>query len=251
VVPLLEASSPAEVLAARLAEEMAASWEHGYFLLAEDFLARHPELHAAPEAAVRLIYEEVCLRQEFHREQAAAEVLGRFPQWRAELELLLDCHRLLQEPRAAGPLFPAVGENFGDLRLLTELGRGALGRVFLAVQPFLADRAVVLKMTSCAGQEHLSLARLQHTHIVPLYSAHHFLDRNLRALCMPYFGGATLAHVLEKLAAWVPAQRLGQQMVEALRQAQAAAPLPVPVEGPVCQFLAGASYVQAICWLGA
>jgi tetratricopeptide (TPR) repeat protein len=250
-VPPLDASSPAEVLAARLAEEMAAFWEQGHFLVTEDFLARHPELHATPEAAVRLIYEEVCLRQEFHREQAPEEILGRFPQWRAELELLLDCHRLLQAPRAAGPVFPAVGENFGDLRLLAELGRGALGRVFLAVQPFLADRPVVLKMTPCEGQEHLALARLQHTHVVPLYWMQDFPARNLRVLCMPYLGGETLAALLRWLARLPPAQRSGAHLLDALDQARHSAPVACPFEGPARHLLARASYVQAVCWIGA
>src|SRR5262249_40874986 len=46
-------------------------------------------------------------------------------------------------------------------------------------------------------------------------------------------------------------QRTGQQLVAALERAQAAAPLTVPVGGPACEFLAGASYTRAVCWLGA
>jgi hypothetical protein len=54
-------------------------------------------------------------------------MLGRFPRWRAELEVLLDCQRLLQLPPTPAD-FPAVGEVLGGFRLLSELGRGAAGR---------------------------------------------------------------------------------------------------------------------------
>ncbi len=43
-------------------DEMVAAWRRGERPLAEEFLARHPEL--GEDAAIRLIYEEVCLRQE-------------------------------------------------------------------------------------------------------------------------------------------------------------------------------------------
>src|SRR5205807_2341713 len=115
----------------------------------------------------------------------------RFPQWRRQVQALLECHHLLA-PALAAPLFPAEGEVLGDFRLLTELGRGAHSRAFLAAQHTLADRLVVLKLGPCAGQEHLSLARLQHTHIVPLYSVHEFPALGLRGLCLPYFGGTAL-----------------------------------------------------------
>ncbi len=163
-----------EALAARLAEELSAAWRDGRRATAEEFLARHPELLAAPQAAAQLIYEEVCLREEAGQADAAAAVVARFPQWRAELELLLDCHRLLQRPELAGPDFPEAGTTLGDLRLVQELGRGAKGRVFLAVQPSLAGRPLVVKVTPRDGHEHLALARLQHTHIVPLYHAQDF-----------------------------------------------------------------------------
>src|SRR5947209_2427798 len=93
------------------------------------------------------------------------------------------------------PRFPAVGEALGDLLLLAELGRGVEGRVYLARQSTLSDRPLVLKLTPDHGQEHLSLARLQHTHIVPLYWAQELPERGLRMLCMPYLGGSTLAHL--------------------------------------------------------
>jgi serine/threonine protein kinase len=257
----------AEELAAKLIEEMGRRWRQGERLLAEDFLARHPQLWEHPAAAADLIYEELCLRQEYGPEVPVEQVLRRFPQWRPQLEVLFDCQQILG-PRRAAPQFPAVGEFLGDFLLLAELGGGAEGRVFLASQLSLGDRPVVLKLTAihaltaCQAHEHLALARLQHTHIVPLYSVQDYPARGLRALCMPYFGGATLAQLLDALRAQPPARRTGQSLLDALDQAQAATlplSLPAPLHGddgklrsgPARRGLAGASYVQAICWMAA
>jgi serine/threonine protein kinase len=139
----------------------------------------------------------------------------------------------------------------GEFRLLAELGHGALGRVFLAVQPSLADRPVVLKPTHDDGEEHLSLALLQQTHIVPLYSMHDFPGRRLRALCMPYLGGATLARLLEVLRDLPPRSRTGHDLLEALDRAQAEVALALPPQGQDRQNLDRASYDRAVCWIGA
>jgi serine/threonine protein kinase len=251
--PSADRGPSADALAARLVQEMVEGWRRGARPLAEDFLERHPELRVRPEAAIDLIYEELCLRQEHGQEVSAEELLARFPQWRAELELLLDCQRLLGPPRLAPP-FPAAGESFGEFRLVSELGRGSEARVFLARQTPLGDRPVVLKLTAGEAQERLALARLQHTHIVPLYSAQDHPARGLRALCMPYLGGATLAQLLAALRPVPPARRTGRHLLDALDRARpapdAAGPAPEPT-GPVRRALAGASYVQAVCWMGA
>src|SRR5438105_14917563 len=141
--------------------------------------------------------------------------LRRFPQWAQELAVLLDCHRLMQA-HLAPPLFPPVGETIGDFRLTALLGRGTEGHVYLATQPALADRPVVLKVVPRRAREHLALARLQHTHIIPLHGAYDFPQRNLRALCMPFVGGATLAQILQLLRGTPAARRTGQSLAHAL-----------------------------------
>jgi len=243
-------SEAAEALAAKLVVEMIERWRQGERLLAEDLLAQQPVLWDHPEAAADLIYEELCLRQEYGPQVPMEQVLRRFPQWRPQLEVLFDCQRVLG-PCHAAPEFPAAGESLGDFLLLAELGRGAHGRVFLASQLSLGDRPVVLKLTPDDAREHLSLARLQHTHIVPLYSVQDDWERGLRALCMPYFGGATLAQLEEALRSQPLARRTGQNLVAGLERLQAAAPLVVPAGETARQILARASYVQALCWIGA
>jgi tetratricopeptide (TPR) repeat protein len=235
---------------APLAADMARRWRAGERVPAEQYLAQHPELWDQPEAAADLIYEEICLREEQGEEDAASQVLPRFPQWHAQLQVLLECHRML-EPELAAPRFPEAGQTWEGFRLLAVLGRGGQGRVFLATQPDLAGRPVVLKMTPCRGQEGQSLARLQHTHVVPLYAVHDDPARNLRALCMPYFGGLTLARLLQDLHGIPPDQRTGGDLVAALDRAEKAAAHPCPARGPARRQLARFTYVQAVCWLGA
>lgn len=220
------------------------------FLSVEHFLQEHPEACDNPELAVRLIYEDFCQRQEAGIEVDPRELLQRFPQWRSQLEVVFECHELLHEkPRP--PRFPAAGDRLGDFLMLDELGRGSNGRVFLATQPSLSDRPVVVKLTPRTGGEHLSLARLQHSSIVPLYLVQDHEDHHLRLLCMPFVGGISLDRILKQLAGVPVGQRSGRDFAEALQAAQESAAVVLPFEGPALQFLARATYSQAVCWIGA
>src|ERR1043165_3103421 len=90
------------------------------------------------------------------------------PERRAQAPHLLNLPSL-GPPRSEGP-FPTIGDTVENCRLLATLGRGAFGMAFLAQQETLADRPIVLKVTAeNTHEEHLTLARLQHTHIMPLY----------------------------------------------------------------------------------
>jgi serine/threonine protein kinase/tetratricopeptide (TPR) repeat protein len=243
-------SGEADAFVEGLVEDMTRRWRGGQRPVTEEYLERYPVLWNHPEAALELIYEEISLREQYGPKTAAADWLQRFPRWERQLRVLLDCHGLLGTGSAV-PDFPAVGEVLGDFRLLAELGRGAHGKAFVATQMSLAGRPVVLKLAPAGGREHLSLARLQHTHIVPLHSVQEFPARRLRCLCMPYFGGATLARVLQAMHGQPAAGRTGRHLLRALQEAQTAHPVLVPMEGPAAQFLARVSYVQAICWIGA
>ncbi len=238
-------------LISRLVEEFAGEWRRGESVGAESFLGRHPLLADRPEAAIRIIYEEVCLRRGEGEDVELTELLGRFPRWRDELAVLFDCDRLLGEAPAT-LAFPEVGEVLGDFVLLGELGRGAKGRCFLAAQPTLSDRRVAVKVTTDDHAEHLSLARLQHTHIMPLYSEHDFPDRRLRALCMPYLGGASFARILEVLQRVPAERRTGRSLLDAIdAPGHGATPWPVAALGPARRFLERSSYAKAVCWIGA
>ncbi len=112
---------------------------------------------------------------------------------------------------------PAVGEEVLGFRLKAELGRGAFARVFLAEQAGLADRPVVVKISAIQGNEPQTLAQLQHTHIVPIYSLHDSPQIGLRLVCMPYFGGASLAQILDAGGRQQRHERKGASLVQSLQ----------------------------------
>lgn len=237
-------------LAQRLADELAQRWAVGERPDAEEYFTRYPQLAGRADTALALIYEEMRQQRECGCPTRESEWLRRFPRWRPQIENLLAGER----PPPASEIevwFPKPGETFGEFLLLDQLGHGAHGCVYLAQQTSLADRPIVLKLASLAGQEHLSLARLQHTYIMPLYWAHDDAEAGLRAMCMPFFGGATFAQLLARLADLPPAKRSGRDLLEALVAASTGERLAPPVQGPACREMEKASYVEAICAIGA
>jgi serine/threonine protein kinase/tetratricopeptide (TPR) repeat protein len=144
---------------------------------------------------------------------------------------------LLEEPGVEDvDLFPAVGERLLHFHLEEELGRGAFARVYLARQESLANRHVVLKLTTVCTDEPQTLARLRHTNIVPVYSVHQ--AHRLQAVCMPYLGRTTLGHVLSQTMTW---------SAEPPAAAKALlAPLRVDLPGHELQRL---TYVEGCLWV--
>ncbi len=86
--------------------------------------------------------------------------------------------------------FPNVGDCFEGFEIESELGRGAFAVVYLARQSDLANRQVALKISLGPSTEASHLARLVHTHIMPIHSVHR--KGPFRILCMPFLGRDTL-----------------------------------------------------------
>jgi serine/threonine protein kinase len=155
----------------------------------EDYRTLVPDLFADARAVAAAAFEEFRLRRDAG-ESLASHTLGQkygLPQsaWPAVSS---------DEDLLAADAFPAVGDSFGGLRLVSVLGAGAASRVFLARQPEFGDRLVALKITAERTLEPENLGRLQHTNIVPIYSAHR--AGGWLGLCMPFCGAVTLADVL-------------------------------------------------------
>jgi serine/threonine protein kinase/tetratricopeptide (TPR) repeat protein len=172
---------------------------------------------------------------------------------------------------------PLAGTRFLGFKLIEELGRGAFGRVFLAHQDELAGRPVALKISTHLDAESRSLAQLQHTNIVPIYSIHHAPP--FQAVCMPYFGSTTLADVLRDLNSCAVLPESGKRLVSTLHERkqrtlgnksarpassivgapsleEPAAPLEPPPEATspglgraVLEMLEGYTYVQSVLWI--
>jgi hypothetical protein len=137
--------------------------------------------------------------------------------------------------------FPAAGQVVAGFKLVRELGRGSFGCVYLAEQAMLSDRPVALKISSpqFVG-EAKTLARLQHTHIVPIYSLHR-VGQHV-AVCMPYLGSMTLADLLRKLRREPTLPHSGKWIIDAIGITQ---------EGsfPGRERLARSTYAEAVLWI--
>ena len=186
------------------------------------------------------------------------------------------------DPEAAGRLaqsltaMPEVGTKFLGFQLIEALGKGAFGTVYLAEQGDLANRPVALKVATDILGESRTLAQLQHTNIVPIYSVHR-ADR-FQAVCMPYFGRTTLADVLRQLDSGRSIPESGKLLVSTLNirklstrrtdsskspepasATPAAQPEPAPVSTStpqdadatlILKKLESMSYVNAVLWMG-
>ncbi len=101
-------------------------------------------------------------------------------------------HSIASQQRNQRPVaLPDVGTRWANFELLQSLGTGAYSHVYLARQTDFANRLVALKLTSQQTSESATLARLQHTAIVPVFST--YVHQQLYGICMPYLGNTTLA----------------------------------------------------------
>lgn len=240
---------------ALLRAEMGLRWESGERVGVDDYRARFPDLTG--DTLVALVYEEFCLREESGESPDPDEYLTRYAPVASALRRVLDIHGLVGSAGSTAGLaatstpavpFPRAGETIAGFRLVEELGRGAFARVFRAEERQLADRPVALKVARNGTREPQTLARLQHTHIVPVHSYRTDPATGLHLLCMPYFGRVTLARLLTEPQ--VRAARTGAEVVEVLDRLGAGEPPPAG-RAPGRAALTRRTYSQAVAWWGA
>jgi len=197
-----EPADRSAVLLAVLRAEVGLRWDAGDRVTVEQYRDSYPELDV--DGLVALIYEEFCLREEAGEAPVPAEYDQRFPALANRLRRVFDIHDLIGSGGSAAfrvastseVPFPESGQTTAGFHLLEELGRGAFARVFLAEERQLADRPVALKVSRTGSREPQTLARLQHTHIVPVHSSRTDPATGLHLLCMPFFGRITLERLL-------------------------------------------------------
>jgi serine/threonine protein kinase/tetratricopeptide (TPR) repeat protein len=207
--------------------EQRAGWETGQPPSPEELLSRWPsDPQNDPDVASMLVEDFFQKRQ--RGEEPSLEDFGRrFPDHSKSLTGLLSCRDAFRslgetwEVPTRSLRLPDVGDDLFGFRLRHPLGSGAFARVFLAEQADLAGRPVVLKISAIEGTEPQTLAQLQHTNIVPIYSVHEDERAGLRAVCMPNFGGASLSSVLQQLWSESENPHHGRQLVAALETVKA------------------------------
>ncbi len=148
--------------------------------------------------------------------------------------------------------FWQVGRQVGDFNLLTKLGEGGLGTVYLARQVSL-NRLVALKVSDAtvAGTgEGLALAGLEHEHIVKVFAGFVEPATKKHCLCLQYVPGTTLSAVVRKLHASGRQPKSGQDLLDAIDAlANSEAPFdPTALAGR--EALAADDFHAAVCRLG-
>ncbi|MBL9080801.1 MAG: protein kinase [Planctomycetales bacterium] len=168
-------------------------------------LRRYPELAAEKSTAIELAYVA------YQRRRRAGQILDfqdycrQFPQIESSLRQILEVDQFLSSNAGlrtdeSEVDWPNSDDQVGDFKLLREIGRGAFSRVYLARDQSLGNRLVAIKASRLDVGEAHTLGRLDHPHIVPVYSASSGPEPGLLYLCMPYCGEATLADCLAEVA---------------------------------------------------
>ncbi len=202
----------------RILSEMACidlehAFEQGQEQDVSPFLARYPILFQCAAMRAEVAREHYRLCRVHGRTNSKLEISKRYDvdssQWNE-----LPIGESERPTTTADTPFPRVGTDFCGYPLVAELGRGALARAYIAKQPDLAERWVVLKVTKRLTAEAEQLARLQHSGIIPVYSIHH--HHGLYAICMPYLGAITLGHLLADGRLFSHAERPGEELLSTI-----------------------------------
>ncbi|VTU02184.1 serine threonine protein kinase : Serine/threonine protein kinase OS=Singulisphaera acidiphila (strain ATCC BAA-1392 / DSM 18658 / VKM B-2454 / MOB10) GN=Sinac_2382 PE=4 SV=1: Pkinase: TPR_16 [Gemmataceae bacterium] len=161
------------------------------------------------------------------------------------------CGPAAPPPPPAPHDFPAVGDTLDHCVLVAELGRGGSGSAFLARQPALADRPLVLKVSrNPSRHEDLNLARLQHTHIMPLYWATTVEATGLRVLAMPYLARTTLGTLVQRLGDRPVRDWTGAGALRVLERDQDGVPVRIAAQPHAAEALGRASWVEFVVRAG-
>jgi eukaryotic-like serine/threonine-protein kinase len=167
-------------------------------------LHQHPEIASDRSLALDLVYEEYCLRREAGEQIDTDEFCQKFPTLRHSLARMMDVHRVLASQslgisESKTCVWPSTGGKWLDWELVEEIGRGAFSRVFLAREPALGNRQVVVKCSRSGPQEAYLLGQLNHPNIAVVHSIQVDAPSGLTGICMSYVGRVTLSNILDKL----------------------------------------------------
>ena len=245
---------PLPLLVRAVAGEIRERITRGEAARVEEYLARYPELAADPDLLLDLLYAEYCARRDRGERPDVASYYQRFPHLEASLGGLFCLHSLVAGHESVFDLlegkqldFPGPGEQFLEFELVHQLGQGAFARVYLARQPELGGRYVVLKVTRGRTHEPATLGRLTHPNIVPVFSVHFDQATGLTAICMPYQAAVSVSSVVARWETGRPRQasawtETARRLLEGLPDAAQ----PVPMRD---NFPGSGNFVCGTLWL--
>ena len=207
----------------------------------DDLLGRWPTKPTEDPDVAGLLFQDFRQRSVRGEPVSRSEYGQKYPEYQDSLGSLFRRQDFLRsvtsvtDPMSPILALPKIGDELFGFRLRHQLGQGAFARVFLAEQIELAGRQVALKTSDLCGTEPQTLAQLQHTNIVPIYSVHEDASAGIRAVCMPYFGGAALSQILR--AVWEKSEhpQHGSEIVAALASVATSILSPVVAGGSLVE----------------
>ena len=188
----------------RLVSNIIAQTPLGKSLTVQSVLRGHPEVQQDRDAVLTLAFEEFCRRTADGQHVDRSQFVDQFPAVRRSLLKLIEVEDFLHDnsdltQEMQHELWPEVGACFHGFELVEELGRGAMSRVFRAVEHSMGQRSVVAKVCLRGDYEAQTLGRLQHVGVVPVYSVQFDELTQLSVICMPFVSRATLLDVIEQV----------------------------------------------------
>ncbi|HEY2413918.1 MAG TPA: protein kinase [Pirellulaceae bacterium] len=177
------------------------AWHAGQKPDASRLLAEYPALRNAKSLVLDLALAEYEARTAAGDEITKSDFCDRFPAYRQSLSRLLEVYEFLDQcPQFAvndATRWPAPGDEFLGFEIVEPLGRGGMARVFLARQPELGNRQVVIKVSRFASREAHTLGKLSHPSIMPVFSVERDESAGWTVICMPLLGAATGVDLLD------------------------------------------------------
>ena len=219
-----------------------------------DSTNRYPELKFRKSAVLSLAYDEYCRREASGETIDRGEFCRAFPEHQESVARLLSVYRYLKEhsllpdESAVCESWPEAGETVAGFRLLDGLGLGAFARVYIAEEPAVANRRVVVKATVEGAGEVDVLGKLAHPNIVQILSVRQDEQRRWTLISMPYLGQATLDDVIwQTFAAAKVRPRQARQLLEAIEKINGLGISPEPATAD--PWLQKQSYVDGVVHL--
>ena len=226
------------------------AWHAGQKPDASRLLAERPELRKAKSLVLDLALAEYALRTAAGDKIAKNDFCERFPAYRQSIAKLLSVQEFLDQcPQFAvhdSTRWPLPGDGFLGFEIVEPMGRGGMARVFLARQPELGNRQVVIKVSRFASREAHTLGKLSHPSIMPVFSVTRDDEADWTVICMPLLGAATGVDVLD--AAFVTGTTRNAELIR--RIASATCPLAVSAAVASEQFDWDLTYPSAIARVG-
>ncbi len=203
--------------------DLRACWQRGERRPCEWYFEAIPKLTKNSDQVVDLAYCEYLVHEALSLKIDESSFLARFPQIAETLRSQIQLHRLVEGPTQlldtkqssdtssgitsgflVDPQFLENPERLGRYQVIRLLGKGGMGRVFLA-QDQILNREVAIKIPSCDSTkqpgimkrlylEARAVAKLKHPGVCQVYDVGEIDGRHF--ISMEYVNGQTLAEYL-------------------------------------------------------